>query len=161
MKRKIDRSDARPGAFRQLAARAEGSDSTPSQTPRVCPARAAVCAPSGLGGVPAPQRGSRAILGLCTHHFHLSAICTITAIFALQMGGRKWCRIKQVVACALLRLTSPRSAGRLSILPGGRNFRPCAMLGGRNGEKYAQNPAVQPFPKVAVKGVYEKFWRLL
>ena len=125
------------------------------------PPCAAVCAPAGLGGVPAPIGGSRAILGRCTPRFYLSAICTITVIFTLQMGGRKWCRIKQVVACDLLRLTSPRSAGRLSILSGGRNFRPCAMLGGRNGEKYPHTPAVQPFPKVAVKGVYEKLWRLL
>ena len=59
------------------------------------PLWAAVCAPSGLGEVPAPIGGSRAILGHCTHRFHLSAICTIIPIFAPLIGGRKWCRIKR------------------------------------------------------------------
>ena len=62
MNRKIGRSDARPRAIRQPEIRAEGSDSAPSQTPRVCPAQAAVCALSGLGRVPAPQKGCRAVL---------------------------------------------------------------------------------------------------
>ena len=65
MNRKTGRSDTRARRVRQPAARAEGSDSTPSKTPCVCPCVplcAAVCAQTGLGGVPAPTRGFWAVL---------------------------------------------------------------------------------------------------
>ncbi len=70
------------------------------------------------------------------------------------MGGRKRCGIKQVVACALLRLTTPRNAGRLSILPGGRFSRRFAVQGGRNNTNKQEKPEVAVNSQVAVRGGY-------
>ena len=125
------------------------------------PVSAPVCRcvrPYGAGGSPSPHRGNTPELGRCTTAVHYRQ-------FARSSHFRPpvW-RSKMVRDKTGGRLRPPAAhiapqCGPVSNLPGGRIFRPCVMLGGRKDEKYPQNPAVPPFPKVAVKGVYEKLWR--
>jgi len=121
----------------------------------------ALCAIFPPRGYPRPPGKTRPLWEPFRPPFYASAVCTICPSERAEIGGRKQCGIKQVVAFAPLRLTTPRSAGRLSILPGSRFEKLKAAQGGRNRAENQGKPEVATVSQVTGWGGYYNFGGVL